>query len=62
MSASLAKSIYSAFNSEKPHVCRHCSLVTAVLSSPLSANAQSSITEWIEILTSDKYGGEAYDG
>ncbi|CCL98118.1 uncharacterized protein FIBRA_00112 [Fibroporia radiculosa] len=41
MSMQLAKSVYGAFNREKPH---------------------SSITEWVEILTSSSYEDEAYDG
>lgn len=60
----LARQAYSAFAGEKPRVrwndrgSKH----RLVADTRHDCLYQSSITEWIEILTSNNYDEEAYDG
>lgn len=49
-----------AFNREKPHVCAYTLIF--LIPSLILTLAQSSITDWVDILTANHVEEEAYDG
>ena len=56
---SLGKQVASAFNREKPNVSADG---VGIQFSSDDHPPKSSITQWVEILTSTNYEDEAYDG